>query len=127
MDKLRVDPIQAKFLAGITIPQMSLGYLKKCQEAVKKYNLEIKDIMAKLLDRNKLDEIIINEMLEIKRKYNDKVLCKLITKSEALGVAPGLFKLVFTKNNFVKKMNVNDMVQPAKMANVKYVLVADNT
>ena len=127
MDKLRVDPIQAKFLAGITIPQMSLGYLKKCQEAVKRYNLEIKDIMAKLLDRDKLDEIIIDEMLEIKRKYNDKVLCKLITKSEALGVAPGMFKLVFTKNNFVKKMNVNDMVQPAKMANVKYVLVADNT
>ena len=127
IDKLRVTPIQAKFLAGITIPQMSLGYLKKCQENVKKYNEEIKDIMSKLLDRDQLDKIIINEMLEIKNKYNDKVLCKRISKSEALGIAPGIFKLVFTKNNFVKKMNENDLVPPAKMANVKYSLIADNT
>ena len=125
--ELRVTPIQAKFLSNITLPQLSAGYLKKCQEDREKYEKEIDIIIKQLLDEREIDNIIINEMLEIKEKYNDKRKCRIITKSEAMGIMPGVFKLVFMKNGFIKKMGENEQISVSKLSNVNFVTYADNS
>lgn len=127
VSKLRVTPIQAKFLANTTLPQLSAGFLKKCQKDREKYDREIKIIIDNLLDSKKLDDIIITEMLEIKNKYNDKRKCKIISKSQAMNVIPGMFKLLFFKNNYIKKINENDNVPASKLLNMNFSMVADNT
>lgn len=126
VDKLRVTPVQARFLANITLPELSQGYLKKCMNRMEEYNKEIKYIMTILLDPEKIDQVIIDEMLQIKNKYNDKRKCILISKSQIKGIAPGTFKLVVMKNNYVKKINENDQVPPSQMGEVSSSLVVDN-
>lgn len=127
INKLRVTPIQAKFLSNITLPQLSLGYLKKCQKDREKYEIEINEIVNDLTNPKKIDEIIINEMLEIKEKYNDKKLCKLIKQSETMGIGEGVFKLVFMNNNFIKKMNENDQIPLNKLDKINFSVIANNT
>jgi DNA gyrase subunit A len=93
---------------------------------MKVYNDEIKKIMRILLDPKKIDEVIIEEMLAIKAKYNDAKKCKIISRSQIKGVASGTFKLVIMKNNYIKKMNEGDMVPPSQMGKVNLIILADN-
>ena len=125
--KLRVTPIQARYLSRVTIPELSAGFLAKCQNEIKKFTDEVKYIVDVITDKEKIDEIIINEMLEIKAKYNNKKICKLISQNEALGIAPGIFKLVFMKNNKIKKINENDTLPPSKLPMVNFSIIAENT
>ena len=127
IDKLRVTPVQAKFLANITLPELSKGYLKKCIDRMEEYNKEIKYIMNVLLDPERIDQVIIDEMLKIKEKYNDKKKCVLVSKSQIKGIAPGTFKIVIMKNNYIKKINENDQVPPSQMGKVTSTLVVDNS
>ena len=127
IDKLKVTPLQAKFLLNTDIRKLSKGYLKKYQEELKVYNEEINKIMNLLTDPKNIDNYIINEMLEIKRKYNDKRLCRIISKSEANGIAPGIFKLIFTKKNFVKKVGENESIGSLTNDEVNFIVTADNT
>lgn len=126
VDKLKVTPVQAKFLANITLPELSKGYLQKCINKMAEYQKEIEYIMSILVDPLKIDQIIIDEMLYIKNKYNDKRKCRLISKSQIKGIAPGTFKLVVMKNNYIKKINENDQVPPSQMGKVSLVLIVDN-
>lgn len=125
--KLRKTPVQARFLSKISLSQLSKGYLEECQKRMKKYSDEAKWITNTLLDPKKIDKIIIDEMLEIKNKYNSPKLCRIISKSEALGIAPGTFKLIFTKKNFIKKLAENEELPPAKYRDIKFHIIADNT
>ena len=124
--KLRVTPVQAKYLSRVTLPELSEGFLQQCIARMKQYNDEIKKIMRILLDPNKIDEVIIEEMLAIKAKYNDKKKCKLVSQSQIKGIAPGTFKLVIMTNNYIKKINEMEMVPPAQMGMVNLMLLADN-
>lgn len=126
-NKLKVTPLQARFLLNTDIRKLSKGYLKKYQEELKMYNDEINKIMTLLTDPRNIDNYIINEMLEIKKKYNDKRLCRIISKSEANGIAPGVFKLIFTKKNFVKKVGENESIGSITNDEVNFIIQADNT
>lgn len=124
--KLKVTPVQAKYLSHVTLPELSEGYLQQCIARMKVYNDEIKKIMKILLDPKKIDEVIIEEMLAIKAKYNDAKKCKIVSKSQIKGIAPGTFKLILMKNNFIKKINEGDMVPPSQMGKINLMLLADN-
>ena len=126
VEKLRVTPVQARYLSHVTLPELSEGFLQQCINRMKQYNEEIKKIMRILLDPKKIDEVIIEEMLAIKAKYNDAKKCHLVSKSQIKGIAPGTFKLVVMKNNYIKKMNVSDMVPPSQMGKINLTLMADN-
>ena len=126
MKKFNMSPVQARFMSRVTLPELSAGYLKQCQDRMKAYNEEIKQIMKILLDPKQIDEVIIKEMLDIKAKYNDSKKCVLVSPNQIKGIAPGMFKMVIMTNNYIKKMNVNDMVPPSQMGKVNLVLVADN-
>ena len=124
--KLRVTPIQAKFLAKITLPELSEGFLRKCQADRAEYEKESKHILSILLDPKKIDQVIIDDMLAIKEKYNDKKKCWIVSKNQIKGIAPGTFKLVIFSNNFIKKINENDTVPPSQLPKVRLVVMADN-
>ena len=125
-DKLKVTMIQAKYLAGITLPELSKGYLEKCKAAVKSYEVKKQYILSVLLDPTKIDDIIIDEMLEIKNKYNDKKKCWVISQNQLRGIAPGQFNVIITKNNFVKKININEQLPPSQMGMVILNNIVDN-
>ena len=127
MSKLRITPLQASYLIDIKLKNLSKGYLLKCKKDVEQYELESKKIMNLLLDPKAIDNYIICEMLEIKKKYNSPILRKLVTKSQALGIAPGTFKLVFTKKNFIKKIGENEQIGSLGKDELNFALTVDNT
>ena len=125
--KLKITPLQASYLIDIKLKNLSKGYLMKCKKDVETYQTEAEIIMGTLLDPNSIDGLIISEMTYIKNKYNDKILRKIITKSEAIGIAPGTFKLVFTKRNFVKKIGENESIGSLGKDELNFSLIAENT
>ena len=126
INKLRVTSLQAKFLINTDIRKLSLGYLKKYQEELKALKEKEKKILDMLLYPENIDNYIINEMLAIKEKYSKPRICKVISSSQAKGVAPGIFKLVFTKKNFIRKLAENENITGMGNDEVNFVITVSN-
>ena len=125
-NKLRVTDLQARFLLNTNIKKLSKGYMLKYQRELKELTQEINNTMAILTNPERIDDIIIEQMLEIKRKYNNERKCYVISKSQANGIAPGTFKIIFTKNNMIKKIGENEEIPPHMYPIVKFVMLAEN-
>lgn len=125
--KLRITSLQAKFLMNTSIKKLSAGNLARYKQELKMYQQKEKEILDIILNPKNIDKYIINEMLEIKKKYDKPRMCKVISSSEAKGIAQGVFKLIFTKKGFVRKIGENDA--PGSFANDEYLfsVVVNNT
>lgn len=127
VSKLRVTNLQAEFLLKTDIRKLSKGYLKKYQEDIKEFKKREAVIMDILLNPANIDKYIIDEMLDIKKKYNTPRLCRIISSAEAQGVAPGTFNLVFTKKNFIRKLGENDAAGGFSNDEFNFSITVDNT
>ena len=125
--KLNVTDLQAKFFINCEIKKLSKGYLDQFKNE-KIFMIDKAQFCrdAILID-GRIDEIIIQELLEIKSKYGSPRLCKLIKESEANGIPSGTFKLVITENNFIKKIGLDDNITGIRPNDpVKFVITGDN-
>ena len=127
MNKLRIDPVQAETILELKVHQMTKGYLMKKKLEAEEFERILKNLMDIIVDPKKIDQVIIDEMLEIKAKYNSPILRTLINKSQATGIAPGTFKLVFTKNNFIRKIGENESIGSLGKEEFNFVTTVDNT
>ena len=125
-DKLKITNLQAKYLLETGLNRLTEGHRLRYERELKELEAKVKQIMDILLHTSKIDELIIQEMLEIKAKYNTKRMCRIISKSEASGIAPGTFKLVFTKNNYIKKIGENEEVGSLNKDEVNFVIKVEN-
>lgn len=125
-NKLKITNLQAKYLLETGLNKLTEGYRLKYEAELKELEANVARIMDILLHKDKIDGLIIQEMLEIKNKYNTKRMCRIISKSEASGIAPGTFKLVFTKNNFIKKIGENEEVGSLNRDEVNFVIKVEN-
>ena len=66
-----LDEIQAQAIVDMTLGKLSGLETHKIEEELSKLNAQIGELRGILSDENKVKEIIKNEMLEIKRKFND--------------------------------------------------------
>lgn len=126
-DKLRIDPIQAETIIELKFSQATKGYLMKKKQEAEEFMKIVENLRDILFDPRRIDEVIINEMLEIKAKYNTPVLRQIINKSQATGIAPGIFKLIFTKNNFVRKIGENEVLGSLGKDEFNFMTTVDNT
>ena len=126
ISKLHITSLQAKFLLNTDLRKLSKGNLDKYRKELQVYQEEEKRIMSIILDSKNIDRYIIEEMTAIKNKYNSPKLCRVISTSEAKGVAPGVFKLVFTKKGFVRKLGENDSIGSMVNDEVNFVLSVNN-
>jgi len=124
--KLNITPLQASYLIDLKLKNLSKGYLQKAAEDVKRYQAEANRIMDILLDPKKIDKVMIDQMLEIKAKYNSPILRKMISKGQASGIAPGTFKLVFTKKNFIRKIGENELIGSLGNDEYNFSLISEN-
>ena len=127
IDKLKVTSLQAKFLLNTDIRKLSKGYLHKYQEELKMYQLKEQQILDMLLDPRNIDKYIIQEMQAIRDKYSKPRCCTIISSAQAQGVAPGTFRLIFTKKNFIRKIGENDQVGSVSHDEINFSLLVDNT
>ena len=125
--KLKITDLQAKFFIECQIKKLSRGYLDQFKQEEAKLHETAQFCRDAILIDGRIEEIIIQELQEIKAKYGTPRLCKVIKESEANGIPSGEFKLVITENNFIKKIGVNDNITGIKGDSVKFVVVGDNS
>ena len=122
-----VTDIQAKFIISRTLPQLSKGHLKKYIEERDQLQLEIDSYMPKVTDDGSLIKAeIIEELKAIKKKYNTRRLGTVIDTSHENDVPKGIFKVVITENNYIRKIPDVDKVGIVRKDNPKFILRVDN-
>ena len=123
---LNITDIQAKFIINTSIKKLSEKYLQKYKEEYK-YLKEQADIcIQKILHEELLEEEIIQELQEYKRKYGRPRNCRVIAKSEANNIPSGEFRIVITENNYIRKINITNTVPSVKGDNPKFIIDVDN-
>lgn len=127
ISKLSITRMQASFIINNQIKKLSKGYLL---QFIDEYNTLEQERLG-YLDKLSNDELLIQEIIEqlknIKKKYNQSRKCILISEDEINKIPQGEFKLVITENNYIKKIGINDPIGYLKEDVVKTTLKVDNT
>lgn len=126
--KVNVTDIQAKYILDTDIRRLSRGYLEK-------YKAEFKDLSQKMVtyqnaitDGGKYIEAEIDrELEEIAKKYGTPRISQVIRESDDSNVPKGIFKVVITKRNFLRKIVDTDKVGVVRGDDPKFIIKADNT
>ena len=74
-----------------------------------------------------IEQEIIDELLDIKKKFGEPRKCSIISENEANGIVSGMFTIVLTENGFIKKIGVDDTLNKLKNDTIKFVLTGDNS
>lgn len=125
--KCKVTDIQAKFIIGSSLSRLSMRHLME-------YKAEIKDLESKIRlyksivsdDGTYIKNQIIDELKEISNKYNTPRLCKVKSIDEENQIPKGIFKIIITEKNFIRKIPDIDKVNIIRKDNPKFIIRVDN-
>lgn len=127
VQKFHMTDLQASYILSTSIMQLSKGYLNKYKAEYKELVKEIADYESAIIDGGKrIKKEIDDELVEIEKKYGTPRLCKVVKAKDAEGIPAGIFKLVITENNFIRKLQENDKVNVIRGDNPKFILRVDN-
>lgn len=124
--KYDITDLQAKFILNVRVKELSESFFSGYIDEYNKLCLERDRYMELITNESAAEEDILQELIECKRKYGKKRNCRVISKGEAKGIASGSFKMVFTHNNFVKKLPINDNIPAFKNDSAKFIVPGDN-
>lgn len=122
-----VTDIQAKFIIDINLSRLNKAYLNNLIAERKELDAKIKEYEAKVTDDGSLiKQDIAKELDDIVSKYGDKRLCKTVKSDNSADIPAGMFKIVITEKNFVRKLIATDKVNIIKKDNPKFIITIDN-
>lgn len=125
--KYDITDLQARFILNVRIKDLSESFFRSYVEEYARLEKERDHYMVLITDDSAVEQDIVEELLECKRKYGKKRNCKVISKGESNGIPSGTFKLIFTQNNFVKKIPANESIPNFKNDAAKFIVVGDNS
>ena len=124
----KVTDIQAKYILNANLGKLSMAHLRKYKDEVKELRLNINHWMKVVSDDSSyIKAEIEQELLELKAKYASPRLCRVISKAEEENIPSGIFKIVITEKNFIRKVPDVDRVGVVRKDNPKFILRVDNT
>lgn len=125
---IKVTDLQAKFILNTDIRRLSIGYLKKYKEEFNKIEAEMpKYVEAITGDKSIILNEIDQELAEIEKKYGSPRLCKITSASDENNIPKGIFKIVISKRNYIRKIPDTDKVGVVRGDDPKFILRVDNT
>lgn len=125
--KCHITDVQAKFIVGCNLTKLSMGYLQK-------YKIE-RDELAQKRDQyykmvtddgTLIKKELVQELKELKAKYNTPRLCRVIDTAHENDIPHGIFKIVITENNYIRKIPDTDRIGIVNKDNPKFVIKVDN-
>ena len=125
--KCNLTDLQAKFIIGVNLSRLSYGHLKNYKEERKKLDALIKEYTKIVTDDGSIiKKEIDQELLEIEKKYGTPRLCRVASIDEENQIPKGIFKVVITERNYIRKIPDVDKVGIVKRDNPKFILKVDN-
>ena len=126
--KVGLNDLQAKFILGTNIKQLSKGYLATYKAKLASITKDIQKYEKIVYgDGSEILQEIDQELLEIEKKYGSPRICKVIKESDDNNIPQGIFKVVITRRNFIRKIPDVDKVGVVKGDDPKFILRVDNT
>ena len=124
--KLSITPLQAKFLLSIDVKKLSIGYLNKYKEQRAVYLNDSETFMQMITHFELIEKEIEEDLKGFKKKFGCPRRSTVISSDAAAEIPEGYFKIVITKNNFIKKINQDDKVGSLGGDEAKFVIPVDN-
>ena len=125
--KFGLTDIQASFIINSTYKTRSIGYIN----AYKKEMVELSKKLDKYIVMVTNDDAIIQEIIEelemYKKKYGKPRMCKIIKKKDVNHIPEGMFNVVITENNYIRKLSISDNILSVKSDNPQHIIQIDNT
>ena len=126
--KLNITDLQADFILSTDVRRLSLGYLQKYKEEYKQLLTEQEYIRRSITDNGATIMQEIDQELEaLERKYGGPRLCKVVKEDYNNGIPGGIFKVVLTNRNYLRKIPESEKINSLKGDNPKFILKIDNT
>ena len=126
--RVHVTDIQARFILDTDIRKLSKGYLNKYKEEFKILTQNMKIYQTAITDNGKIiTEEIDRELQDIIKKYGTPRICPIIKESDDSNIPKGIFKVVITKKNYLRKIVDTDKVGIVRGDDPKFIIRADNT
>lgn len=125
--KIKVTDLQAKYILNSDLKRLAKGHLERYRIEMNNLLEKQKEFIDKIVDDKIITQEIIDELLEIKAKYNTPRICKIVDKFNKAEIPTGTFKIILTENNYIKKVPEKDSITTARGDKPKQIVVADNT
>ena len=126
--KLNITDLQAGFILSTNIKYLSKGHLERYKQEFKELS-QVQGVYKKAItdDGSLIMKEIDDELVYLEKKYGTPRLCKVVDKSCDLNIPKGIFKIVVTEKNFIRKISDVDKIGVVKGDNPKFILRVDNT
>lgn len=124
---LNITSLQAKYILNTNIKNLSKGYLSKYIDRQKKLKQDYDQFNEYRLNESKIEELMINQLLEIKNKYGHKRNCKVIHVSNNNTIPRGMMNITVSSNNMIKKIPVGTGLGSFRGDSLKLLIKEDNT
>jgi len=126
--KLNITDLQAGFILSTNIKYLSRGHLERYKQEFKELS-QVHEVYRKAItdDGSIIMKEIDDELVYFEKKYGSPRLCKVVEKSCDLNIPKGVFKIVVTEKNFIRKISDVDKIGVVKGDNPKFILRVDNT
>lgn len=126
--KCGTTDVQARFIIHTQIANLTMAHLNRYREERDRLEVEKNNYLAKVTDDGSLIKQEIDaELAELDKKYNTPRLCKVISTAEENNIPAGMFKIVVTEKNFIRKIPDIDRINVIRKDNPKLIMRIDNT
>lgn len=125
--KIKVTDLQADYILRSNIRNLSLNNLNKYRaRAAEQLNL-INFYKERILNEEIIEKELIEELLEIKKKYAKPRVSKIISPDEISNIPKGDFKIIITEQNYIKKVHADASNGSFKDDRPKFIIEGCNT
>lgn len=125
--KLDITMSQALFIMNIPLKRTNVGSLPKFKKELKDLQERKKQYMEIIVSDEKLTQVIVDELLMIKKKYGQPRMCKIVKDTGTVEIPKGAMTVIFTENNFVKKVPFGQPIGSFRGDSPKISINVDNS
>lgn len=123
--RYKITDLQATYIINAKLKYLSMSYLDRYKQERDSLVATRDDAHNKIIHDELIVQEIKDELIVIKKKYGTPRICEVVNASIS-DIPAGDFKIIVTKNNFIKKIPAADIVKSSKSDPVKTVITADN-
>lgn len=123
IDKFKINPVQAKFCIHSEMSQQSDAARKRMRAEIAANDAKVKEILDNVRNPEKIDQLIVDEILQLKAKYGD-ARKSVVVKNAPTG-PQGRFLVTVSDSNRIKMSGVTEALSCSKGDTIKQVLEMD--
>ena len=125
--KFGLTDIQADFIINSTYKTRSIAYINAYKEEMAKLSAKLDEYKYMITHDEALLKEIVDELEYFKKKYGRPRKCRILKKKDINHIPEGMFNVVITENNYIRKLSISDNIAAVKSDNPQHVLQVDNT